>query len=155
MPYLIDGHNLIGQIPGLELTDPHDEAKLVERLKSFMGRKRKRCTVIFDGGLPGGRSRDLSTSSVKVVFAHGGTNADAIIMERIRNVRDPGSLTIVSADHEIINAARRRRVKVVSPNTFASEMNAPVVPDDSDPNPHISPHEVNQWLELFGGETDD
>lgn len=155
MPYLIDGHNLIGQIPGLDLTDPHDEAKLVERLKSYMGRKRKRCTVIFDGGLPGGRSRDLSTASVKVVFAHGGTDADAIIMERIRNVRDPGSLAVVSADHAIVDAARRRRITVIAPAAFAHEMVAPIVPDDTDPNPHISPGEVNQWMALFGGEVDE
>ena len=154
MPYLIDGHNLIGQLPDLDLDDPHDEAKLVERLKSFMGRKRKRCTVIFDGGLPGGKSRDLSTHSVRVVFAHGGTNADRIIMERIRNTRDSGKLTIVSADHEIIDVARRQRMQVVAPSAFADEMNAPSIPDDDNPNPHLSAHEVDDWLRIFGVDPD-
>ena len=33
--YLIDGHNLIGQLPDLSLTDPDDEAKLVQKLTGF------------------------------------------------------------------------------------------------------------------------
>jgi predicted RNA-binding protein with PIN domain len=150
VPYLIDGHNLIGQLHDLALDDPHDEAKLVERLKRFMAHKGKRCTVIFDGGLPGGPSRDLSTYSVRAIFAHGGTNADRIILERIRRARDPGSLIIVSADHAIIDTARQRKMQVIAPASFAAEMNAPPTPDDRDLDPHLSPREVETWLRLFG-----
>lgn len=155
MPYLIDGHNLIGQMPDLSLNDPHDEAKLVERLRSFMARKRQRCIVIFDGGLPGGRSRDLSTHSVQVVFAHGGTSADRIILERLHAVRDPGSMIVVSADQEIIHAARQRRIRVIAPGTFADQMHTAQMPDDHDPNPHVSPAEVAEWLALFGMDRDE
>jgi hypothetical protein len=155
VPYLIDGHNLIGQFPGLSLDDPQDEAKLVERLRSFMARTGKRCTVVFDGGLPGGLERHLSTPSVQVVFAHGGTSADAIILERIQNARDPGSMVIVSADQRIINAALRRRMHVLSPAVLARQMNAPHVPDENDPNPHLTPNEVQEWLDLFGVEPGD
>jgi hypothetical protein len=151
VPYLIDGHNLIGQIADLRLDDPHDEAKLVERLKSFMARKRKRCVVVFDGGLPGGLSRDLSTASVQAVFAHGGTTADAIIMERLRRLPDPGNWIVVSADREITDAAARRRVRILSPADFAAGMSSPALPDDGeDPDPHLSPDEVDDWLRLFG-----
>jgi predicted RNA-binding protein with PIN domain len=151
VPYLIDGHNLIGQIADLHLDDPHDEAKLVERLKSYMARKRKRCIVVFDSGLPGGLSRDLSTASVQAVFAHGGTNADAIIRERIHNLRDPGNWIVVSADHEITAAAARRHVRILSPVEFAAGMSGPALPDDGeDPDPHLSPDEVDDWLRLFG-----
>jgi predicted RNA-binding protein with PIN domain len=154
VPYLIDGHNLIGQIVDLRLDDPHDEAKLVERLKSTMARQQKRCVVVFDGGLPGGLSRDLSTGSVQAIFAHGGTTADAIIMERLRHLRDPGSWIVVSADHEITDAAARRRVRVMSPAEFAARMSGPAVPDDDEnPDPHLSPNEVEDWLRLFGADS--
>lgn len=153
MSYLIDGHNLIGQIPGLSLDDPHDEAKLVERLKSFAARTGKRVTVIFDSGLPGGLSRDLSSHSVRVIFAHGGTTADAIILERIRETKDPGSWTVVSADHALIDAARRRRMKLLSPAEFANLLTAP--PATKERDPHLTPDEVNEWLRLFGVEPDD
>jgi uncharacterized protein len=155
VPYLIDGHNLIGKIAGLSLDDPHDEAKLVERLKAFMVRKRKQCTVVFDRGLPGGTSRDLSTHSVKAVFAHSGTTADRIIIERIRDARHPAGLIVVSADREILNVAERRGARVISPTVFATELEARPVPNDSDPNPHVSPGEVEHWLRIFGADPDD
>jgi hypothetical protein len=153
--YLIDGHNLIAHVPGLSLDDPHDEAKLVERLKSAMGRRRQRCVVIFDAGLPGGLSRDLSTSSVTVIFAHAGTTADAIILERIRNARDPGSLIVVSADREIVTAAARRPMRVIRPAEFAATFTAPKTPHDDTPDVRLTPGEVDEWLRLFGGEPDD
>lgn len=153
MPYLIDGHNLIGQITDLDLDDPHDEAKLVERLKSYMARQGQRCVVVFDGGLPGGLSHDLSTYSVQAVFAHGGTSADAIILERIRDLHDPAYWMVVSADREIAEAATRRRVRVITPTDFAAAMRGPARPaNDEDPDPHLSPDEIDHWLRLFGGD---
>jgi predicted RNA-binding protein with PIN domain len=149
MPYLIDGHNLIGQMRGLRLDDPDDEAKLVERLKGFMMRKRKRCTVIFDAGLPGGPSRALSTSDVTVIFAPHGTPADALLLRRIRDARDPGKWWVVSGDQQIVQVAQRRRMKVIAPRAFAAELEAPPMPDDDDPNPHLSPEDVEEWLNLF------
>jgi hypothetical protein len=155
VPYLIDGHNLIGQITDLDLDDPYDEAKLVARLKSHMARKGQRCVVVFDGGLPGGLSRDLSTFSVRAVFAHGGTTADAIILERLRNLRDPGHWIVISADREIADAAARRRVRVIAPADFAAAMSGPARPSaDEDHDPHLSPDEIDDWLRLFGGDPD-
>jgi len=152
---LIDGHNLIGQMRDLSLKDPQDEAKLVERLKRFAARKGKRCVVVFDSGLPGGLSRDWSTSSVQVVFAHGGTTADAIIRERLRSLPDPTNWTVVSADHEIRSAAEHRRVIVLTPGDFAAMLSGPATPDrEDDPNPHLSPDEIDDWLRLFGRDPD-
>lgn len=154
MPYLIDGHNLIGQLPGLSLDDEHDEAKLVERLKGYMLRHRRRCTVVFDGGLPGGPSRTLSSSSVRVIFAHGGTNADRIIRERIGHIPDPRNWTIISADHEILSAARGRHMRIVRPADFARELDAPPIPTDpgggAAADVRLSPGEVDDWLRIFG-----
>ncbi|MBN1967224.1 MAG: NYN domain-containing protein [Anaerolineae bacterium] len=156
MAYLIDGHNLIGRIPDLRLDDPNDEAKLVERLKRFASRTGKRCVVVFDRGLPGGLSRGLSSGGVQVVFAHGGTTADAIILERIHDARDPGQWVVVSADREIVEEAARRRMRVMPPGEFAAALDAPAaVPDDADPNPRVSPEDVEKWLWEFGVKPDD
>jgi hypothetical protein len=155
LPYLIDGHNVIGQLKDLSLDDPHDEALLVERLKSFAARRRVRLVVVFDGGLPGGLSRDLSTPSVQAVFAHSGSSADAIILERLGSLRDPGNWTVVSADQVIIQAAARRRVRVLSPDGFAQALAPPATPNDEPRDPHLTPREIDEWLDLFGGEPQD
>ena len=84
MPLLIDGHNLIGRLPDLHLDDPHDEAKLVLRLRAYAARTRKRITVVFDHGLPGGESLPLSSAGVKAIFASAGRSADRVLQERIK-----------------------------------------------------------------------
>lgn len=149
MPYLIDGHNLIPLIPNIDLADPYDEVKLIDHLKRLMARKRKRCTVVFDHGLPGGMSRELSTHSVEVVFAHSGTDADRIIIERIRKARDPASLIVVSADRRIVDAARRYGARVASPEAFAVDLGARLAPDESDSKPRQSPDELDYWKQVF------
>lgn len=68
MPVLIDGHNLIAHMPNLRPDDPDDEVKLVLRLRACNAHTRKKVTVVFDHGLPGGRSREL-TGLVRVIFA--------------------------------------------------------------------------------------
>jgi len=156
VPYLIDGHNLIGQLPRITLQDPDDELRLVERLRGVMGRKRARCTVVFDAGLPGGHSRELSTPSVQVVFAHSGTTADRIIMERIRSARDATRWIVVTNDQAIVSEAQRCGTQVMKSGAFAREMNAPApLADDENPNPHVTPDELDAWLALFGGEPGD
>src|SRR5512139_530840 len=92
VPYLIDGHNLIAQMPDLTLDDPNDEVKLVLRLRQFAGRKKQSITVVFDHGIPGGWSSQLSTGPVKVIFAGSHSNADRIIMERIREAKTPTNI---------------------------------------------------------------
>ena len=60
MPFLIDGHNVIAALPDIDLEDPHDEAKLVLKLRAWTGQARRKAIVIFDGGIPGGYSTTLS-----------------------------------------------------------------------------------------------
>ena len=84
---LIDGHNLIGQTPGLSLADPNDEQKLVVMLRKYAARKSARIVVVFDSGNPGGKSKELSGGNVTAIFAGSHTIADRILMERIRELK--------------------------------------------------------------------
>lgn len=150
MPLLIDGHNLIGRLPDLHLDDPDDEAKLVARLRTYCARTGKRVTVVFDRGLPGGRSRELSSGRVEVVFAATGHTADGILRERIRRVRDPRGLTVVTSDREIIAAARASGARVVRSEEFAARLGAPPRADDERKDRHLSAEEIREWLRVFG-----
>jgi predicted RNA-binding protein with PIN domain len=162
MAFLIDGHNLIGQLPDLALTDPDDEAKLVQKLISFSARTGKRCIVVFDSGLPGGKSR-LSTGKVEVIFASIGRSADDVMKERIRKASDPGQWVVVSNDRAVSAAARTRRMTALSSADFAAKLSAtqaaaknkPRQRDKEEVNDvHVSAAEVEAWLKLFGGEGD-
>lgn len=152
MPYLIDGHNLIAQMPDLSLDDPNDEVKLVLRLRQFAGRKRQSVTVVFDHGIPGGWSSGLSTGPVKVIFAGSHSNADRIIMERIREAKTPTNIKLVTSDGEIRRAGEARRVEVISAQEFVHTLFKPPPSGprrDARDDVKLSQDEVKEWLRLF------
>ena len=158
MAYLIDGHNLIGQLPDISLKDPNDEAKLVQKLIGFAARQQKRIVVVFDSGLPGGKSR-LSTGQVEVIFASSATNADNVMKERIKRARDPGQWLVVSNDREVLAAARVRRMKTLTSAEFAPQLRSDQAPPKAKRKPdkdegtasdvYVSPAEVEDWLKIF------
>lgn len=159
MQFLIDGHNLIARMPDIDLADPDDEAKLVARLKRWASAESKRkVTVIFDAGLPGGHDRTLSNSTVAVIFASSGVTADSLLIKRIQKIRDVGSVTVVTSDQAILVAARQRKVRVLRSEEFVEILAEDRRPApratkvESTADPQLSPNEVNEWLELFGPE---
>lgn len=153
--YLIDGHNLIGQLDDLSLADPNDEAKLVIKLNGFAARVKKKCVVVFDQGLPGGKSR-MSTSSVEVVFAPSRTTADRVMMERIGAANNADQWVVVSNDNEVLNAARQRKMRALKSREFVPLLKpAPVPKRERDKDArgagevYPSAAEVEAWLKLF------
>lgn len=157
MHYLIDGHNLIAKMPDISLEDPDDEVQLVLRLRSWASqRKKRKVTVIFDGGMPGGKDVKLSTPSVRVIFAQEGRTADALLIARIFKAKNPGEFTAVSSDNQIITAANQKRMTILKSEKFVMKlgqesiekriMETAVVDDD----PLVSQAEVDEWLDLFG-----
>ncbi|MDY7042089.1 MAG: NYN domain-containing protein [Chloroflexota bacterium] len=150
MPLLIDGHNLIAKLPGISLADPHDEAKLVQRLRSYRARTGEQIVVIFDGGVPAGWSADLSGGGITVVFAAPGRSADRILIERIRRTRNPRRMVVVSSDHEVVAVAEERRAQVMSAESFAIKLNAPPPAIEERADVKLSPAEVEDWLRVFG-----
>ncbi len=149
MPFLIDGHNVIAALPDIDLEDPDDEAKLVVKLRAWSGRTRRKAIVIFDGGIPGGPSRVLSTPEVRVVFAakyH--STADRIIRERLSSLPDAPNWTVVSSDHEVLDNARHIGAKVLTAQEFAGQLNQVLEVEKEKPEA-ASAGEVAAWLEIF------
>ena len=157
MPYLIDGHNLIGQMPDISLDDPNDEALLVQKLSGFVARKRQKCVVVFDHGVPGGVSR-MSNRGVQVVFASPPQNADQVIMRRIHNTRDPNNWTVVSSDNQVLEMARRRRMQTIRSSEFVEHMRRPPPPErpgpDEAPDLQLTEDEIEMWLREFNQRDD-
>jgi uncharacterized protein len=149
MPILIDGHNLIAHMPDIRLDDPDDEARLVMRLRAYNARTRKKITVIFDHGLPGGWSRELSTGPVEVVFAGSHTDADRVLIERIRAEKNPPGLLVVSSDGEVRSAVAARGARVMSAEKFVTELFATPPPRAMTADVQLSPGEVDEWMQLF------
>lgn len=144
MPLLIDGHNLIARLPDMHLADPDDEAKLVQRVRRYCFRRRRRATIVFDGKAPGGGFPALPRDPVQVVFSQ---DADALIRQRIRQTRDRRGLLVVSSDREVQATAKRLGARPVDAEAFAAElMTLRSSPAGEKPEPS---DEVETWLHLF------
>jgi predicted RNA-binding protein with PIN domain len=148
MPYLIDGHNLIGAFPGLQLSDPDDERKLLEALEEYGRLTRRKAVVYFDRGRPGANSLFLSGRMVKAHFIPPPRRADDAILDFLRGRKDNRHFTVVSSDSEIRDRSRRAGAKVVSSEEFAREMRAAPRATGKEKPPE-EPEDIELWMDIF------
>ncbi|MBC8076483.1 MAG: NYN domain-containing protein [Chloroflexales bacterium] len=156
MPVLVDGHNLIGQIPSLSLDAPDDEAQLVLLLRRYATRKRgRRVVVVFDHGVYG-HPQSLNGYGVECVFAKSPRDADAEIARRVRAVKRPKDWLVVSSDRAVAGEARARGIPVVSSQEFGSKLLLAGTPNptvyEKGVERALTPKEIEEWLRLFGVE---
>ncbi len=152
MPLLIDGHNLIGQLPDLSLSDPRDEVKLVARLQAYAARSEKRITVVFDPG-PQAVSPALQRRSrhgyVEVIYADPGQRADDVIRSIVGTTRDRQGLLVVTSDGALANFTRQCGVRVISASQFAKALIDDGPRRPSNEKPTSSQDDVAAWLAIF------
>ena len=93
--------------------------RLVGSLERFAEETGDEVAVVFDG-----RPFELAEGGlVEVAFAPGGRNAaDDAIAERVANDPDPGSLTVVTSDSELVDRVRTAGAAVVSAGAFRGRL---------------------------------
>ena len=110
--------------------------------------------VVFDAaGAPPGLPHTLIIDGVTVRFAKGYTDADELLEELIAADNSPRRLTVVSSDHRVQRAARRRRATAVDSDVWydaalrkrTSRARSPAE-DLSKPGASVSDAEVDFWL---------
>lgn len=154
MPLLIDGHNLIGKLPDLKLSDPDDEDKLIAKLKKYAAKTKKIVTVVFD---PPKHSEWFAWSddryeqpNLEIIFATMGRKADDVIRERIPRVKDKQGLIVVTSDGAVANFARQCGVKNVrTSESFAEELREELKPPAPSEKPGITQADLDEWLKVF------
>ncbi|MBI2826460.1 MAG: NYN domain-containing protein [Planctomycetia bacterium] len=80
-------------------------------------------TVVFDArSAPPGLPRELSHRGLSVRFASGYESADELIEELIQRDSAPRRLTVVSSDHRLHRAARRRKAQAIDSDRWYAQM---------------------------------
>ena len=156
---LIDGHNLIGKMPNISLSDPDDELKLLRALENYHAlHPHETMLVVFDPGRDGagGWSNTRSSSAgIAVRFAPRGTTADAVIARILREQRQPRSITVVSSDNAVRKSARERGAKTITSEDFVAKLRegyharTPKLPRDSATNEKPSESDAAYWSQFF------
>lgn len=157
MPYIIDGHNLIPKVSGLSLEDPEDELQLVKLLQEFCRVNRKKVEVYFDNAPPGGQG-SRTYGSVVARFVRQGSTADQAIKMKLKRLGgEARNWTVISSDHEVKEAAKSVRAKVVLAEEFARHLSDLMGNKgmEIDSEVELSQTDVADWMDFFGFEETD
>ena len=115
MPYLVDGHNLLGALH-LDRESGDVQRDLARRLGALARARKTKVYCVFDGEAPEQFGR--TAGSVTVEFS-GRRTADDLIEKRCAT---GSSWKVVTADRRLADRVRRRAVEVVDPKAFAAEL---------------------------------
>lgn len=156
MPFVIDGHNLIGADPDIRLEDPEDEARLIRRLERFSRAERRRITVYFDRGQLAGTD-PRAGGLVSVRFSRTGIPADTAILNHIRSLGGAArNWTVVTSDRALQAAVRELGARVQRSEDFLAEMSRTATPsEDRARESEMPAEELEEWLRLFRQRRDD
>lgn len=154
---LIDGHNLIGRLPDISLSDPDDEQRLLAKLEAALAGTSGRVLVVFDPGpTPPVDAPPYRGGRIEVTFARPPDRADDVIMGVIRSDPNPKHITVVTADREILACARRRRCRIIKPDRFGARLRqrptrrAPMPAQPVATGALASDTYMSYWYDYFG-----
>lgn len=169
MPILIDGYNLlhVTGLSGPEISRSEIGRGALERarnaLLNFLATSldqndRPLTTVVFDSNdAPPGLPREMQHQGIAVRYAAEYESADELLEELIREASAPRTLTVVSSDHRVQRAAKRRRARAVDSDVWYGEVcescrkpSEPVASRSLKPTSPLSGDEVAAWLTEFG-----
>jgi predicted RNA-binding protein with PIN domain len=165
MALLIDGYNLLhvtGLVGRAGSGLQGSRNALLRFLASAIDPKElAETTIVFDAvEAPPGLPRIVTHEGMTVRYASDYPDADALLEELIAAHNVPRSLTVVSSDHRVQRAARRRRAPFVDSDVWFAEAarRRRLSPRSSRPparhEANLSAEEVDYWVGEFG-EADD
>jgi predicted RNA-binding protein with PIN domain len=168
MSLLIDGYNLmhaagiLGRGLGPGGLERGRTALLNFLAESIDPAEVGKTIVVFDAAsAPPGAPAAMRHKGLLVRFAADYEDADALIEELIRHDAAPKKLTVVSSDHRLHRAARRRRAKAVDSEDWYAEtlrlrrQRQCPSPEPQKPLPGAAERSVEYWLHEFENLVDD
>ncbi len=158
---LIDGYNLL-HAAGMAQSSyaPQELQRCRNQLLKFLREKlsaaeKSRTTIVFDArNPPPDRPAQSVVGGMRVMFANPGGDADVCIQNLIDGHSAPRQITLVSSDHVLQAAARRRQARFVDSDAFFEQLErrragSPVADADAKSGP-LSQAQAEYWLKIFG-----
>ncbi|MFO0906619.1 MAG: NYN domain-containing protein [Pirellulales bacterium] len=164
MRLLIDGYNLlfasgiVGEVRGARGGESSRLALLDFLAEVVPTAVAARTTIVFDAAdAPPGLPAAFKHRGIQVRFARHKQDADALLEDLIEQATDPRQLTVVSSDHRVQRAARRRGATYLDSEIWYAERlrerrSRAQAADASDVKPEgrLSREDVAGWLREFG-----
>lgn len=157
MPVLIDGNNLLFAARDADPERPPSRSTLCLRLGQWARRTGERVVLVFDGPAPAkSLARQISDPDVVVSFSGGGVTADEVLTRAIAAHSAPRRLLVVSSDHEVAGAGRRRRARTARADVFWRQVQRDLTRpprrnlEAREKQRGLSAEDAQRWLSEFG-----
>lgn len=175
MRWLIDGYNLMHAAGAMKTRFVGARFHLARKrflnqLAAELGPLAGETTVVFDASHPpAGFPVESVYKGITVVFAVADDDADSRIERMIVDHPNPRTLTVVSSDHRLQRAARRRKAQAVGADDYLDQLQTlryehvkppppPHEKDEADLKSRdiaMSDEEAAEWERVFGAIDDD
>lgn len=170
MALLIDGYNLL-HVTGIfgKGRGPGSFQRSREALLRFLAasidfQRHRDTTIVFDAAdAPPDLPDTIEHEGLVVRYARNYPDADTLIEELIAQHSTPRKLLVVSSDHRIQRAARRRRARSIDSDVWYSKVwqhrnrrhNHGQGPGPEKPVGELSQNDVDYWVDKFTDEQSD
>lgn len=156
MRFLIDGYNLmhaLGLAPTAGLSLERSRLRFLDWIAVEIGKRSHDVTVVFDSTQTRGGNESVYRG-IRLVFANART-ADDLIEEWVQAETAPATLTVVSNDHRLQSAARRRGCITWTCGEYVDWLQSETKPAKPAPQSAEKPvepsdDEMADWLRRFG-----
>jgi predicted RNA-binding protein with PIN domain len=146
---LIDAHNLIHAHPDLRRLMDDPEVAREALLARLQGRQRVR--MVCDGG-PRGERATVVRHGITIEYS-GRLDADECIIAYLR-AHARQRTVVVTDDRGLAGRARVMGARVLPCAALIASLTAPASGEADPRRAPPPPHEVEEWLRLFGGDAD-
>ncbi|MCR9202493.1 MAG: NYN domain-containing protein [Planctomycetaceae bacterium] len=120
----------------------------------------KRTTIVYDAfNSPGNDQRIFHRKGLKVVFAPAGQDADGEIERLLSAHSAPKQVIVVSSDHRLHKAARRRKARCIDSGEFLTQIEKEPRPTSRrhgsgrGPDINETAAELREWEQVFEGQS--
>lgn len=161
MRLLIDGYNLLHASDVFGVGDDAGTLRgsreallglLAERLPAKL---RKATLIVFDAkDAPPGLPDRIEVGGMRVRFARGYPDADALLEELLDRAKNAKQLTVVSGDHRVQRAARSRGAKPIDADVWLRELRQPSSSPSAESPGKQNVGSKREWIKAFSDEAE-
>lgn len=157
MILIIDGNNLIGGYKTNKTNWSAIRKNLVLKLVKYVGVTGRKVKIVFDGVEDTLYPDGIVFKGVQIFYARAGRDADERIKNMVRNASYIRDITVVSSDRELTQYVSGLGAKVVTRETFRSELSTLRYHEGKNlKESNLRTEDISEWLTFFGiNENDD
>ena len=146
MKYIIDGYNLIGKLPHIQLSSKEKHNDLKDYLQNRLN-SNDTALVVFDGkSVENTMGIHEGVGDIIFYFTEYGETADSYIINYCQMLTNKKSVVFVSSDKEVQTEIHRDRGVCISSTQF---INTIIKTDVFDSKPNPSEDDTDYWLNVM------